>query len=72
MTEKHKKGYQIVKYLLERLPASFVNYCHIKTIALRQKTSFADLSSKCMFAKIMSELHHAYEVGCLKAFDIWI
>lgn len=70
MTEEHKKGYQIVKYLLEMLTTSLNNY-HIKTVALHHNREWSDFSLKCVECVLkMQGSQHAYEVGSIKAFGL--
>lgn len=71
VTKKHKKCYQIVKYLLEMPPRSVNNY-HIKTVVLHHNRKCSDLSLECFecVLKIMHDLQHAYEVRSLKAFHL--
>lgn len=70
MSEKHKKCYKILKYLLSS--ADSINSYHVKTIAMTHNKNCSvssDSSAECVL-NMLSELLSAYQKETLKSFSI--
>lgn len=66
---EHRKGYQVVKYLMTQIVSS-INTYHIKVVALHHCHSCSagvDEFAECVI-KMLQELQHAYKTRELKSF----
>ena len=74
MSEKHKKCYKIIKYVISRLIDDYSNTCinwyYVKTVALNHSRECSDSSEGCAecVLKILAELNNAYGVKTLNSF----
>ena len=70
MSDKHRKCYQVLKYLTEKIdiPKTLNNY-HLKVVMLHHNSSCSDVGedfAECAF-KVLDDLQHAYETNQLKS-----
>ena len=71
MSNRHRRCYQIIKYLLEINPYLKLPSYHIKTIILRHHTECTDTTDELVqcVVKIYQDLHQAYETGELLSYQ---
>ena len=71
MSDKHRRCYQIIKYLLEINPVLKLPSYHIKTIVLRHHTECTDTTDEIVqcILKIYQDLHQAYETVKLLSYQ---
>ena len=71
MSEKHRKCYQIIKYVLARfIDRAYIEWYYVKTVVLNHSRKCSDSSeglTECVL-KIITELKHVYETKTLKLF----
>ena len=71
MSEKHRKCYKIIKYLLPTVGFWFIiNWYYVKTVTLNHSRKCLDSSPGCAecVLKILTDLKHAYETETLTSF----
>ena len=74
MSEKHKKCYKIIKYLLSTVVivviSRNINWYYLKTVTLNHSRECSDSSEGCAdcVLKILTDLKHAYETKTLTLF----
>ena len=71
MSEKHRKSYKIIKYVLSPVGIwSIINWYWVKTVTLNHSRECSDSSEGCAecLLKRLTDLKHAFETGTLTLF----
>ena len=70
MSDKHRKCYQVLKYLTKTIDRlNTLNNYHLKVVILHHNSSCSDAGEGCAecFFKVLDDLQHAYETKQLKS-----